>query len=155
MVSEELSESITETLYILYHMKKIYRDKIPEKLMSFLEQNKSKTYKIKFDYYKKINEINLKEKTKDILAAIYMNYWLAESEKNEYQKILLNNEKIEQERLRQKYNPDNLFKKQYTENEIQENIVEKEIDLLEYKESIFKKFINRIKSIFNIRKKED
>ena len=147
MVTVEFSEAITETLYILNHMKKIYRDKIPEKLMNFFEENKSKTYEIEFEYYKKLNEINLKEKTKDILAVIYMNYWITESEKNEYQKILINNEEKKQEKLRQKYNPDNLFKKQ-------QNIVENKVELVEYKQSIFKRFVNRIKSIFNIKKKE-
>ena len=51
--------------------------------------------------------------------------------------------RIEDE-IREKYNPDNLFKKK--ENIQEEN--KEELQLVEVKESIFKKIINKIKEIF-------
>ena len=73
-----------------------------------------------------------------------MNYWCEnENEKNELKQIFKNNEDNYQNELREKYNPDNIFKKH-----IQENIVKNEVSLVEYKESIFKRLINKIKSIF-------
>ena len=51
------------------------------------------------------------------------------------------------EEVREKYNPDNIFKKQHQENGIEENIIQNEVALVEYKESIFKRFINKLKSI--------
>ena len=44
-------------------------------------------------------------------------------------------------------NPDNIFKKRTQESVIEEKNIEKEFALVEYKESIFKKLINKIKNI--------
>jgi len=51
-----------------------------------------------------------------------------------------------QEELREKYNPDDIFKKHILE----ENTIKDEACLVKYKESIFKRFIIKIKSIFHI-----
>lgn len=152
MVSVEFSEGISEILDILKHMEKAYTDKIPKKFKEFLEKNKSKTYVPHLDHSQKINEMNLKEKTKDILAVIYMNYWCTPEEKVEYVKILKENEKEYQAQLKEKYNVDNIFKQHNQRNKIESNISE-EISIIQYKESILKKFINRIKNFFNINKK--
>lgn len=57
--------------------------------------------------------------------------------------------RIENE-LREKYNPDNLFKKQDQVKNTEEVMTE-EVAMVEYKESIFKRFINKIKSIFKMK----
>lgn len=150
MVNEKLGESISEILDILKHMEKIYTDKIPEKFKEFLEENKSKNYIPELDHSKKINEMNLKEETKDILAIIYMNYWCTPEEKVEYVKLLSENERKNESEIREKYNPDNIFKMRNQKQEIEENIVGNQVFLIEYKESIFKKVINKIKNIFHI-----
>lgn len=105
MISKDLSEGISETLDILSHMDEIYIYKIPAKFREFLEKNKSNIYKPNLDHSKKINEMNLKNKTKDILAIIYLNYWCNSQEKNEYVKILNNNEKRHQAILRKNQKP--------------------------------------------------
>ena len=92
MVSIELSESITEILDVLKHMEKKYIDKIPKNFKDFLYKNKSETYKPELDYSKTLNNMNLKEKTKDILAVIYMKYWCDSEQKLNYMKVLENNE---------------------------------------------------------------
>ena len=73
-----------------------------------------------------------------------MNYWCENvNEKNELKQMFKNNEDRYQDELRKKYDPDNIFKKH-----IQENIIKNEVSLVEYKESIFKRLINKIKSLF-------
>ncbi len=78
-----------------------------------------------------------------------LNYWC---ESEEHKKELISryndNEQKYQQELREKYNPDNIFKNNDKKNSIQEEIIENEVALVEYKESIFKKIINKIKSIF-------
>ena len=153
MVSLEFSEGISETLDILNHMDRMYIDKIPRKFIEFLEKNKSANYISNLDHSKKLNEMNLKEKTKDILATIYMNYWCTPQQKAEYSELLKENERKYQERLREKYNPDNIFKKNtQPQNIIQDNVSKEDansnVAMVEYKESIFRKIINKIKSIF-------
>ena len=148
MVSIDLSESISETLDILNHIDKMYVNKIPRNFLKFLEKNKDTNYISKLDHSKKLNEMNLKEKTKNILATIYMNYWCNEQEKEKFLNLLNENEIQRQKDLRDRYNPDNLFKKQ--EYKTEEKLVMEENAMIEYKETIFQKFINKIKSVFHI-----
>ncbi len=151
MSSLEFSEGITETLDILKHMDKSYTDKIPKKFKDFLEKNKSDSYIPHLDHSKKIKEMNLKEKTKDILATIYMNYWCDAEQKENYIKTLKQNEEKYQEELKEKYNPDNIFKNKTQKTIQQEQPVQEDVDLVEVKESFFTKFIKKLKGILHIK----
>lgn len=151
MSSLEFSEGVTETLDILNHMDKSYIDKIPKKFKDFLEKNKSDSYIPHLDHSKKIKEMNLKEKTKDILATIYMNYWCDAEQKENYIKTLKQNEEKYQEELKEKYNPDNIFKNKTQKTIQQEQPVQENVDLVEVKESFFTKFIKKLKGILHIK----
>ena len=144
MVSVEYSEAVTETLDILKHTRKEDVDKIPSKFMDYLKENASKTYKPELDHTKKIKDMQLKRKTKAILAIIYKKFWCDSEKKKEFDNTLKNNEIEYQEELREKYNLDNLFKNKVSQIETVDNSVA----MVEYKESIFKRFINKIKRIF-------
>ena len=64
------------------------------------------------------------------------------------QKKFYENDQKYQEELRQKYNPDNIFSKK------NKNIIEIEdnkTQLIEYKETIFRRILNKIKALFNIK----
>lgn len=148
MVNVEFSEGISETLDILNHLDKVYTDKIPEKFKNFLDKNKSSSYIPKLDHSKKINEMNLKESTKDILTTIYIKYWATAEERSKYTKLLIENEKKYQEELRKKYNIDDLFKNKKTKVETVENAVA----MIEYKKSILTKIKSWFKRIFLINK---
>ncbi|MBR0427547.1 MAG: hypothetical protein IJK18_05055 [Clostridia bacterium] len=149
MVSIEFSEGITETLDILNHMSSSDVNKISKKFMDFLERNKSKDYVPNLDHSKKLYEMDLKQKTKAILATIYLNYWCDEEQKEEYTKILKENEKKYQKELREKYSTDNIFKRNNIQSK-EESVIQDNVSIMEYKESVFKKIINKIKKIFCI-----
>lgn len=146
MENIKFSEGISETLDILKHLDKEYVDKIPENLKKFLEKNKSVTYIPKLDHSKRINELNLKETTKDILTTLYIKYWATMEEKSMYTKILKENEIKYQKKLSNKYNSDNLFKVKEINKE--DDIVEN-LSIVEYKESLLTKFMNKVKKLFN------
>lgn len=146
MVSEELSEGITQVLDILEHMDKVYIDKIPKKFREFLEKNKSKSYISNLNHSQEINEMNLKEKTKDILAIIYMNYWCSPQQKSDYISLLNENERKKEEEKREKYNPNNIFKDISKQKENKEDTIEDNVSMTKYKESIFNRIINKIKN---------
>ena len=149
MVSVEFSEGISETLDILNHMSPSDVNKISKKFMDFLERNKSKDYVPKLDHSKKLYEMNLKEKTKAILATIYLNYWCNDEQKEKYKKILKENEEKYQKELREKYSTDNIFKRNNIQSK-EESVIQDNVSIMEYKESVFKKIINKIKKIFCI-----
>jgi len=150
VVSKEYSEAIVEVLDILDNSDDTICEKIPDKLIEFWQRNKSSIYKPKLDHSKPLNEMNLKEKTKDIITMIYLNYLCDESEKEIAKGIIKENEENYQIMLREKYDPDNVFKNRNKEEKIgsQESI--NTLAIIKYKESIFNKIIKSIKRFFRL-----
>lgn len=154
MVSVEYKEAITEVLDILYNSDEDLLGKIPKKLIDFWERNKSKTYKPNLNHDLPLTEMNLKKKTKSIIAMIYLNYICEEEQKKSFKHILKNNEDFYQQELREKYNPDNIFKKRknadISENNNEDNSIIMQI--VEYKVPIFKRIINKILEFLHFKK---
>lgn len=148
MVSTGYSEAFVEVLAILDNTPIEEKNSIPEKFMNFLKENASKTYKIAFDKNKQIEELTLKKETKAMLSVIYYNYLCPKDQKEEYIEILNNNQTKFEEELREKYNPDNIFKNNTTAEPVQQQKAET-VAMTEYKESFFTKIINKIKAIFH------
>lgn len=143
--------SYVEILEILKYMDKIYVDKIPKKLIEFFEENKANNYDFKYDSTVELDKQNLNDNTLALLAMLNLNYWCkSEEHKKELISRYNDNEQKYQEELREKYNPDNIFKNRNQEKSVEENIVKEEVALVEYKESIFRTVINKIKKIFHI-----
>ena len=130
---------------------------IPDKLREFFKKEKDP------NYYKGINpnipikNQNLKEETLAIIALLNLQYWCDdEEEKERLKKVYAENEEKYFKYMREKYNPENIFEKNNTEeftesiNEINENLP----DVAEYKHSVFKKIWKKIKRFF-ARKKEN
>ena len=153
IVDEEYKIAATEVLDILEYLPKNTVNKIPSKFKEFLKANSIVDYKPNFDYSKGLDKIQLTHKTKLLLAMIYQNYICSEEEKNKYNKILQENEEKYQNELREKYNPDNIFKKR---DKIDTNMNEdKETNtyMIEYKENIFTKLKKFIFEILHIKNK--
>ncbi len=111
MVSQSYSEAATEVLEILKFTNKEDVAKIPKKFLEFLKSCSSKTYKIKFDCRKPISKLDLKPKTHAILGIIYLKYWATADEQKSFRKKLYLNELKHRKEQLEKYNPDNIFKK--------------------------------------------
>lgn len=80
-----------------------------------------------------------------LLTILDINYWCeTEEEKQLILNKLKDNDRIKEEELKERYNPDNIFKRKDKENE-NININPENVALIEYKEkSIFKKILNKI-----------
>ena len=77
---------------------------------------------------------------------ICLNYWCeSEEQKHNFIKHLNENEIRYQEELREKYNPDNIFKNKKEEIVVENTNLPVEIK----KETFFKKLISFIKGLFN------
>ena len=149
MVSIEYSEAITETLDILKHTRKEDVDKISSRFMDYLVANASKTYKPELDHTKKIKDMKLKRKTKAILAIIYKKFWCNSEKQMEFNEILKENEIKHQKELREKYNPDEIFKNKKEKIEEKENAQVEETSMIVPKEEKwYKKIFNLIKGLF-------
>lgn len=150
-VSEEYKIAATEVLSVLEYLPQSEVDKIPNKFKEFLKENSLVTYKPNFDFSLGLDKIELKHKAKLLLAMIYRSYICSEEERLEYNKILYQNEETYQKYLREKYNPDDIFRKQESITpELAEN--NSTTALIEYKETFFVKFKSFIFKILHINK---
>ena len=149
-MNQSTMEAYAEVDAVLNLMDKKYLDEIPSKLRELFSKEKSKDYFKKIVSDKPLKEQNLKEETLAILAVINYNYWCkGETHKKELLELYSENERKYQDVLREKYNPDNMFKGHIQENKIEENIVKNEKALIEKKENFFVKFIKSLKNIFH------
>ena len=142
-------KAVSEVIEILNHTDKKIIEKIPQKFIDFLFENADKDYIPNIDFYDENWENSIQEDTQAILALLYRDYIVSEDEKlkllKEEQEEKL---KIEKE-LREKYNPDNIFKKK----NIEENIQINNVQLIEIKEtSWFKKALDKILKFFGRKK---
>lgn len=138
MLTKELKLGITETIEILKLADKKEIDKIPKKFMNFLNEHADKEYKFEIGNKMSLKNLKLRKETKNILAIIAYNYWCDTPEKkSKFNELLNNNQKIYEEKLRNQYNPDNLFKnkKQVSQNKNDSTA------LVKYKENIIQKIL--------------
>lgn len=140
-------QALSEVIEVLNHTESDIINKIPKKFISFLFDNMDKTYKVNIDFLDDNWDKNILEDTKAILAIIYRDYVLTQPERQ----LLLEeekNERIKQEQiLREKYNPDNIFK-HHPDNKDSEHTLENKY-LVEVKESSwYKKIIRKILDFF-------
>ena len=142
MIDIKLSRGITETLEILKYMDKMYTEKIPKKFMDFLKDNKDTSYTPKFDCTENLQDRDILRETKILLGIMYLKYWNDEASKKEYLQTLDENQKKYHEEINKKYNPDNLFKK---DDKNIEKKLEENVQIIEYKESVFQKIVKKIK----------
>ena len=150
MINNEYSIAISEVLDILNHIEKEYVDKISSEFMECLHKNASKEYISNLDHTKTIKDMNLGIKTKTILAIIYEKYWCTPEEKKVFINHLIENEKEYQKKLRETYDPDNLFKN--IKSDISKNNLENENDnkaLVEFKgKKILQIIFDAVKNFF-------
>ncbi len=144
MVSKEYSEALVEVLEILNMLEDEDLKKIPTEIIDFYENYKSLTYNPHIEFNGDISSLNLKDKTKEILAGLYIDYLCdSEEEKQDYMQKLKKQEAAYEKHLMESYNPDKLFQS----SQIPENNSEKSITVIE-KENIVKKILNKKKRLF-------
>lgn len=147
-MNSDLTKAYAEVDKILSFMEIQYVEKVPRKLREVFKNEKIKDYDPDIKKDIPLNEQNLERKTYAILAMLDLNYWCSNEEKQELMRAYSNNDKNREEELREKYNPDSIFKSKTKELEQEEN-TEEITSLVEYKEESFiKKLINRIKKFF-------
>ena len=134
------------------------KNQIPKKLRDFFREEKDIDYHKNIDPNIPIKEQNLKEETLSIIALLMLQYWYKEddSKRQKLLEVLDENERKYQEELREKYNPDNIFKNKNDNNTFDETLPENEeisvgMQIAEYKEPIFKRIVNKILEFLHIK----
>lgn len=143
-----VKKALVEVEKILGKLNKEDYDKIPENIKTYIQDNKDNEYMWSYDEEKNLEEQNLNECTLPIIAYINTEFLLNDEQKEFMKKVYEENDyKLKQE-LHEKYSTDDIFKNRH--KEVVEETKEKEnvTSMVEYKESIFTKFVNFIKRLF-------
>lgn len=134
-----------------------YRNKIPQNVIDFFNEEKDPFYIPHIDTNKPLIEQNLTRETLALLATINLNYWCeTEDEKQQFLNELSKNED-EKKQLEQNYSIDNLFEN--NSKNIATNLHTENLQLVEYKEpnfiqKLFEKLSNILKK-FIMEKKDE
>ena len=145
----QTQEIYSEVYSILNLLGESYIKKLPVSLFNMIKEEKRQDYNPKYDAEINLEQQSIKRETLSMIALFHLNYWCnSDEEKNELRTLFKTNEKKHQAEIREKYNPDNLFKKHSLQQE--ESTITNEVAMVEYKEPLFKRIINKIKIIFHI-----
>lgn len=147
VISMDIRQSYSEVDEFLNLLTEEQRNKIPKNLRELFKLEKDKEYIKKINPNIPVKEQDLKEETLGIIAYLNLQYWCEdEEEKQRLKKVYEKNEKVYQEMFQIDYNPDELFKNKTSANEIDEK--QENTQIVEYKESFIKRFINKFLNIF-------
>ena len=103
-------KALREVNEILENMDAEYTSKISPEFMKLIINNSDWNYDFTYDTSKSLEEQNILEETKAILAIIYMKCFAQEDEKNEIISAMKQNDIDNENMKRLKYNPDEIFK---------------------------------------------
>jgi len=115
-VKSEQAYAYAEMLEILDILGEDYVGRLPKKLIKIFDTFKDETYEKHLDPEVPLDEQELSDKTRALVAVMLVNYWYeSEEEKQELLATYKENERKYQEELKAKYNPDNIFNNKQNE----------------------------------------
>ncbi len=151
MLSVNTRQAYTEIDNFIELLDEYNRNKLPRKLREYFKNEKDNTYTKIIDPNIPIKDQNLKEETLALIAMLNLQYWCEdEEEKQRLKKIYSDNEIKHQQKLKEMYNPDDVFKTKNTEVKNELNNTNDELSIVVYKESLLKRVISKIKRFLHI-----
>lgn len=110
MVSVEYANAYSEVLEILKYISKEDYEKIPNSKIELFETNHNKEYIFKYNPNKTLDEQNVSKTAKAIIAILFRDYWATEIQKEKIITKQNYDRKQLEEKKKERYNSDNLFK---------------------------------------------
>lgn len=144
---QKIEMAFSEVYEIFHFLDRELIEKIPLSVRKLIEDERDKDYKVILNPNLSLEEQNLLVETYNILGVLKLKYWCEnELEKQKMVSIANKNEVKYEEFIREKYNPDNIFK---DKSNLKQNVNTTEtMAIVEYKENFWKKLINKIKCFF-------
>lgn len=148
MVEFQYANAYKEVLEILKYIQIEDYNKIPKTKIELFETYSNKDYVFEYNPRKTLNEQNVSKTAKAIIGLLFRDYWATEIQKDKIiAKQKYDRQQIELEK-QEKYNSDNIFRNKNQDIKQEKNI-NNTVSMITYKESIFNKILNKIKSMFN------
>ena len=155
MADIQYANAYTEVLDILKYISKEDYEKIPKSKIKVFEENSNKNYSFKYDIDKTLEEQNVSEIAKMIIAILCRDYWTT----NEQRYIIIKKQREAREEQERQIREIIEQNRQIKEDSLKVIDVSSDLDLdLDYargtnleiykEENIFKRIISKIKEIF-------
>lgn len=159
MADIQYANAYTEVLDILKYISKEDYEKIPKSKIKVFEENSNKNYNFTYDKNKTLDEQNVSEITKVIIAILFRDYWATKEQRYIIIKKQQEIRDQKQKELMAKFEQN----KNISEKDLKKVDVASDLDLdIDYKslganvqlykkeEGFFEKLVNKIKGFFNL-----
>lgn len=155
MADIQYANAYTEILDILKHISKEDYEKIPKSKIKVFEENCNKNYNFTYDENKTLDEQNVSEITKVIIAILFRDYWATKEQRYIIIKKQQEIKDQKQKELMAKFEQN----KNISEKDLKKVNVASDLDIdIDYargtnletykEENIFKRIISKIREIF-------
>ncbi len=155
MADIQYANAYTEVLDILKHISKEDYEKIPKSKIKVFEENCNKNYNFTYDENKTLDEQNVSEITKVIIAILFRDYWATKEQRYIIIKKQQEIKDQKQKELMAKFEQN----KNISEKDLKKVNVASDLDIdIDYargtnletykEENIFKRIISKIREIF-------
>ena len=135
----------TEVYEIIKQLDEEEYNKIPSEVIKAIEENRNTEYEFEVDEELELKEQELLPETKAILFNIFRDYLSTPEQKEKIIKMQAEERLKNEQKKAKQYNSDLFANKQKVQS------VEREhIELIEYKENIFKRIFNKIRQFFHV-----
>ena len=159
MADIQYANAYTEVLDILKYISKEDYEKIPKSKIKVFEENSNKNYSFTYDENKTLDEQNVSEIAKAIIAILFRDYWATKEQRYVIIKKQQEIKEQKQKELMAKFEQN----KKISEKDLKKVNVASDLDLdIDYEllgtnmklykkeEGFFEKLVNKIKGFFNI-----
>ena len=155
MADIQYANAYTEVLDILKYISKEDYEKIPKSKIKVFEENSNKNYSFTYDENKTLDEQNVSEITKAIIAILFRDYWATKEQRYIIIKKQQEIKDQKQKELMAKFEQN----KNISEKDLKKVNVASDLDIdIDYargtnletykEENIFKRIISKIREIF-------
>lgn len=159
MADIQYANAYTEVLDILKYISKEDYEKIPKSKIKVFEENSNKNYSFTYDKNKTLDEQNVSEIAKAIIAILFRDYWATKEQRYVIIKKQQEIKEQKQKELMAKFEQN----KNISEKDLKKVNVASDLDLdIDYEllgtnmqlykkeEGFFEKLVNKIKRLLNI-----
>ena len=159
MADIQYANAYTEVLDILKYISKEDYEKIPKSKIKVFEENSNKNYSFTYDENKTLDEQNVSEIAKAIIAILFRDYWATKEQRYIIIKKQQEIKEQKQKELMAKFEQN----KNISEKDLKKVNVASDLDLdIDYEllgtnmqlykkeEGFFEKLVNKIKGLLNI-----
>lgn len=147
-MKRNIMEAYAEIDILLNYVPKEYKDEIPIELQDMFRNKKSLKHKPNISINNPFDKQKLKRETLVILAILQYNFWYKTNEEKErFKTMLVSNEIKYQNKLKEEYNVDDIFKnKKYAQKDLKNTNLPIPIN----KKTIYQRIIDCIKDFLKI-----